>query len=286
MNRPSVSRPEPSATDPVWWNAHPFELGEVRRWRIGPLRLWAERRAREWRVTHVAGNDPVEEALETGAAVAPEDVPGDETDATAVRYSFARPPARMALAPRLADRPVIVRPAHPMTVPAGEAALLYVSTPLWAAATTEAPVHVLAEIPCFRPSDTWFGPSTVEGELCYASRTAGRLELAELPLRPHRAVTPVRIRNLAREALPLERLKVPVELLSLHVTPRGLWTPAITLVREDGSTGGGDLANLRIAKAPPPEAGRSRLVSAPRTRTEGSLGLRAFSRLLGLGTAQ
>lgn len=271
------------ASDLVWWKAHALDVGEVRRWRVGPLTVWAERKAREWHVYRRTEPDPVEETLESAVAVTSDDVPAD---ADVVRYSFARTPGRLGLAPRLADRSVIVRPSHPMTVPPGESALLYVSTPLWVAVTTETPPHVLDEFPCLRPSDTWFGPSTVEGELCYASRTSGRMELADLPLRPHRAVTPVHIRNAARDPLPLERLKVPVGLLSLHATPRGLWTPAVTLVREDGTVGGGDLANLQIAKKPPSEAGRSSLVTPPRSRIEGALGLRAFSRLLGLGTTQ
>lgn len=263
---------------------HALAVGDIRRWRVGPLTLWAERRAHEWRLVHQSSADPVEEALEAGVPVPAGDLPPEDAGATSMRYSFGRSPERIGLAPRLANRSVIARPSHPMTVPSGETAALYVSTPLWVALATEAPPHVLAELPCFRPSDTWFGPSTVEGELCYASRTAGRLELSELPIRPHRAVTPVRIRNRAREPLAIERLKVPVELLSLHATPRGLWTPCVTLVREDGAIGGGDLANLQIAKDPPSEAGRSRLVTLPRTRTEGALGLRAFSRLLGLGS--
>lgn len=261
----------------AWWQPQRLDVGELRRWRIGPLTLWAERRPREWRLHLLRGEDPVEDTLELAAPAHGGEVP--ET-AEGTRFSFQRAPARLVLAPRLADRPVVVRPAHAMSVPSGEQAQLYVSTPLWICASAAPPERELTSFPCYRPSDTWFGPSTRIGELCYASRTAGRMDLEELPLRPHRAVTPVRIRNRAKDALPLERLKVPVELLSLHHTPRGLWTPAVTLVREDG----GDLAHLQIAAEPPPEAGRGvTRVAEPRRRNDNGIGLRAFGRLLGLG---
>lgn len=276
MPAPSTSSAAP------WWSFHDVPEGEARRWRIGPLTLWAYRRRHEWRIAHRSSDDPVEATLEPATPVPSAEVPEAEPGITAVRYSFTRSPARIALTPRLADRPVIVHPAHPMTLPAGESALLYVSTPLWVAVTTEGPGHVLTELPCYRPSDTWFGPSTTHGELCYASRPTSRLELAELPLRPHRAVTPVHVLNRAREALPLQRLKVPVELLALFDTPRGAWTPTVTLERHEGD-GENGFAELRIAAAPPPEAGRSRPLAPARTRSEGVLGLRAFSRLLGLG---
>lgn len=274
LEHPTPDRP---GADLAWWRPHRMDVGEVRRWRIGPLTLWAHRRAREWRLHRVTGEDDVQETLEVAVRCTAEEIP---EEGEGVRYSFQSAPARLVLSPRLADRPVVVRPAHPLVVPSGEQALLYVSTPLWAAASATSPDRELDTFPCYRPSDTWFGPSTRVGELCYASRTSARMELAELPIRPHRAVTPIRIHNRAKDALPLERLKVPVELLALYHTPRGLWTPAVTLVRENG----GDLAALQLGSEPPPEAGRGATrVAEPRQRSEGALGLRAFSRLLGLG---
>lgn len=278
-----MNPPSPTSDATAWWNPVTVPVGEARRWRIGPLAMWAHRRTHEWRIYHRSGDDPVDETLEPAAVAPLADVPEGDAEVTAVRYSFGRTPRGLGLMPRLADRPVIVRPAHTMVLPAQEAATLYVSTPLWVAISTIEPSHPLDEWPCFRPSDTWFGPSTTIGELCYASRTTGRLELTELPLRPHRAVTPIRIQNRAREALPIDRLKVPVQLLSLHATARGLWTPSVSLVRTEGTSD--EVAELQLAKEPPREAGVSRLVAGPRERAEGALGLRAFSRLLGLGGA-
>lgn len=66
-----------------------------------------------------------------------------------------------------------------------------------------------------RPSDTWFGPTTSEGEPCYASKTVCRLRVEDVPLRPHRCLTKVTLRNRADDSLSLDRLKLPVNALAL-----------------------------------------------------------------------
>lgn len=266
----------------TWWSPRRFDVGEARRWRVGPSTWIAERRAHEWRIVHATGDDPIEDALEIATPVRDADpIAEDSVRASARRFAFATSPPELVLRPRLADRDVVVRPADPLIVPAGESALLFVSTPLWIAVATVDPPHALFEAPCFQPSDTWFGPSTVDGELCYASRTTGRLDLADVPVRPHRAITPVRIRNEAKDPLPLERLKVPVAILPLLAGPRGLWTPRVSLTRAEGA----DRADVQVAPGPPSEAGAVTRIAEPRRRPDASLSLRSFGRWLGLGTA-
>lgn len=271
---------EPAAA--TWWSPCRFDVGEARRWRVGPSTWVAERRAYEWRIAHVTGDDPLEDAMEIATPVRNDGpFPGTGAHDATHRFAFAASPAGLVLHPRLADRDVVVRPADPLTVPAGESAVLFVSTPLWIAVSTVDPPHALFEAPCYRPSDTWFGPSTVDGELCYASRTTGRLELADVPVRPHRAITPVHIHNEAKDPLALERLKVPVAILPLLAGPRGLWTPRVSLTRAEGA----DRADVQVAPGPPSEAGAARRVAEPRRRPDGSSSLRSFGRWLGLGAA-
>lgn len=244
--------------------------------------MTAERRAHEWRVTVATGDDPLEETLEVAARVDPgQALHVSAKTATTRRFAFDSSPASLVLEPRLADRDVVVRPADPLTIPAGQTILMYVSTPLWFSAATEEPRHILFEAPFFRPSDTWFGPSTVEGELCYASRTTGRLDLGELPVRPHRAITPVQIRNRTKETLPLERLKLPVGILPLLAGPRGLWTPQIVLISNEGA----DRADIVVQPGAPSEAGSVVPVAEPRRRPDAALSLRTFGRWLRLGAA-
>ena len=262
-----------------WWTPVAFAVGQARRFRIGPATVIAERRPHEWRVRFGSSDDPIDATLEVGVVIDARAAGESVSASEAHRFAFRAPPPKLALEPRLADRAVIVRPADPLTVPAGESVLLFVSTPLWAQVVTAGPRHLLLEAPCYRPSDTWFGPSTREGELAYASRTTARLELNELPARPHRAITPVRVANRSDEPLQVDRLRVPVEHLPLFGGPRGLWTSAVRL--EHGGEHDGR-ATIRVDYDPPSEAGRTTRLSEPRRTAESGLTLRTFGRWLGL----
>jgi hypothetical protein len=135
---------------------------------------------------------------------------------------------------------------------------------------------LLDELPSLRPSETWFGPSTTEGELCYATRTAGRLHLETLPVLRYRAITRILIRNRAHDALLVERIQLPVQYLSLFQAPNDLlWTQAVTLER--GRDGG--LAGLHIEDRPPAEAEGAVLIREPRQASRTGLLGRTFSTL-------
>src|SRR5439155_1571474 len=111
-----------------------------------------------------------------------------------------------------------------------------------------------------RLSDTWYGPNTREGELCYSSKTFCRTHLADLPLRPHRVLTPVSIQNNAKDPLLLEQLSLPLPYLSTYVDENGsLWTEEITVVNEPHHK-----HNVHQEKGAPKIAGNAKLVSAAR----------------------
>jgi len=274
------SGPPDKPLDPRWWGSVTLAVGGVARWRAGPSTVHAERRMADWRVWHEAGTDPYAVEAERARRI---DEPAPE-GAPTVRFSFAETPDTIAVTPALADRPVIVRPESTLAVPPGERVTLYVSAPVWMALQLEvrrpkrgskgpSPV-VLAELPTSRPSDTWFGPSTREGELCYAVRTSARLEAADLPLRPHRAVTPVTVENQGATPLDVTRISVPMTFLALYLDRGGrLWTDGVLFTRAaDGD------ASVKVAPAAP--AGAERLAGPRDTRTFGQTISKTFSRLL------
>ena len=123
-------------------------------------------------------------------------------------------------------------------------------------------------------SNTWFSPSTVDGEFCYATRTAGRIRLENVPRRYHRAVTPLRIRNTAEDALALERVQLPVEHLALYTTPTNmLWTQAVTMTRSENREG----ADVQIRSGPPSDAKTAELIQEPRKTDKRGLFTSTFS---------
>lgn len=259
----------------AWWDEVDLSIGQTGCWSIGPLTLWARRMEHEWQVGHERGEDPAEDL--GGWSFSVSEAPLAE-DIALQRFVFQRTPGKVQPRPALADRPMVVRPAKPFFVPAGEQANVYVSSPLWLSIHVGAAPVKLQEVAVQRPSDTWFGASTREGALCYASRTSARLRLQDLPVRAYRATTRVLVRNESAEPMLLERLSLPVANLALYSTPDGvLWTQPVTMTREKD----GDMAAIELGGAPPSEAKRAKQVAEPRQRPERRVVVRALSALFG-----
>lgn len=279
---------EQGPSDPRWWGSLSLEPGQAGRWRAGPSTVYAARSRTDWRLWHQQDGDPYAPVGQwprrVDAAELPDGVPQ-------VRFSFAESPDSILVSPRLAPRPVVIRPDTSLAVPPGERVTIYISTPTWMSLTVQGSGSkrrggdgkqvLLADLPTHRPSDTWFGPSTREGELCYAVRTAGRLVFADLPLRPHRAVTPMTIQNDADDLLQVQRVQVPVPQLALYVDGNGrLLTDGVLFRRQTG----GDFAELRIERQTPGASQGAAVtevekLAAPRTPVTGNIVMRAFSRL-------
>jgi len=276
---PDESVPEPTP----WWGEVSLETEHGGRWTVGPSTLWLYRTDREWRVIHepspVDGPaDPMANRSEATAPLPKEEITAildaDDDTLHTSRYSFGDTEPRISVQPALADRPVVSRPEHPLYVPSDESVTLYLSTALWIRITLPDSDRRLQEVPSFRMSDTWFGASTVEGEFCYATRTAGRLRRERLPSRFHRAVTPLRIRNTAPDPLALERVQLPVQHLALYTTPsHQLWTQAVTMTRSADQDG----ATVQVRSGPPADAHEAELLQEPRESSRQGLFTSTFS---------
>ena len=239
---------------------------------LGTLRLTIGHGVDEWRIHS--------EAIAEDKATAParikarRSLPPDFQE----RHVISGSSGHLALQPVLADRNVVIRPRQPIYLLAGQQVTLYLSTPIWLRVEVGEPATLLREVPVTRLSDTWFGPSTREGELCYAGRTHGRHEADDVPKRPHRAITPLHIHNKASTPLPLEKFSLPVPMLSLYGGEDGsLWTQRLSLTRQDQS----DLAAVRIDPKPPAPELKLTLLSKPRQDPGRSGLIRAFSLLFG-----
>ena len=181
------------------------------------------------------------------------------------------------ITPMLADRPVVTRPVVPLHLCAGEEATVFVSLPVWIRLEAGPQKLLLKEIAIQRLSDTWFGPSTLEGELCYASTTHCRQDLREVPHYPYLTITPVLIQNKSRQSLVLERLSLPVHFLSVYGSEDAtLWTSKVSLKWEHGAT----LA-MAIDAKPPEEAGKAQLLCGPRYEPEKGGVIRAVASFFG-----
>jgi hypothetical protein len=270
----------------IWWGDFSIDDGATGRWDVGPLTLWLSRLEHEWRISYRHHGDPLHTAasvtipipLEEQTSLRRNEQTSLYNDSAlkmhSTRFAFKRTEASIVVRPGLADRAVVVRPETPLYVPAGENVTLYVTTGLWLQIKTGDFKRELFEVPSFRASDTWFGTSTREGELCYASRTLGRLKLADLPLRYSRAVTPILVRNRGKDPLLVERIQLPVQYLALYRASNDiLWTQPVKMTRQEHE----DRIDVAMDPGAPPEAPQAILTQEPREHTEPNLIGRTFA---------
>lgn len=226
---------------------------------INGMRVAITRRPSEWQVETIRATDPAD-----GQPVEPR------------RYVFEHTDEQVYLTPRLANRPVVMRPLAPLTIAPGAEAEIYVSSPVLVQVAVGPERIILEESFTLQPSDTWFGQSTIAGELCYASRTRARLHPDELPPTNDRAMSAVRISNRGSDPLRIERLALRAPNLDLFATAAGaLWTEDIALDR----AGGDRLTRLTRIDGPPRHARNAELLGAAREPTERNILVRAFGEM-------
>ncbi|PJA74514.1 hypothetical protein CO151_09470 [bacterium CG_4_9_14_3_um_filter_65_15] len=267
-----------SAVDQTWFGDFSLSLDKTAYWQIGPSEIWLTRSSQEWRFTGRTGTNPLNMTLKhlpDGGDPEPE-----ESTVGPLRLGFKNAPERLSLLPMMADRPFVVKPATPFMLPPGQEVTLYLSTVLWLQVAVGDPSQEFLQMPLFLPSDTWFGDSTLDGEMCYALQTSARLRLENLPVRPHRAVSALTVRNKSHANLEVEKVLFPAPQMSLFAGESGhLWTESLTLVH----TSEHHDAPLILKDSPPSQAGQTRKVVGPRQAAPRSILTRAFSEMLGGG---
>ncbi|MGJ8692488.1 MAG: hypothetical protein ACSHW0_08400 [Thalassotalea sp.] len=255
-------------TKNIWWGETQLPEGKNILLNVSGLALTVEHKPKEWclHFEYKKMPDSDENKIEqTIRSFLP------KSEAPITRYIVTEATEQLEIKPTLADRTVVCRPVSPITLVPGAHVTLYLSTPIWLTLNLIGKKKtLLAEVASQRLSDTWFGASTREGDLCYASQTNGRLDLSKLPLRQQRATTPLIIKNEADNNLVFERVALPVPSLSLFSNSNGqLWTQTVTLTRGDN----GDYAQLKLGEPP----NHSVLVNGPRAKSQHGQIIRAFS---------
>lgn len=261
---------------PTWWGIFELAPDSTGRWRIGPATLLVQRLTQEWRVIIETGGDPARADVDIEI---PATLPAEQRDLVmrdqVRRFGVSASSGRVTLAAQLAALPVVAAPERPVEIPADDEITVYVGSTIWVSISVGEPSRQLLELPLMPVSDTWFGPSPRVGELCYASRTHCRLDLAALPMLPHRAITSVQVRNRASTPLILEQLKLPVPYLALYLSSEGgLWTQDVTLERSER-----DLSPLQVRQGVPKNAHDAVLVAQARKQLTDNVMVRAFSSL-------
>jgi hypothetical protein len=227
----------------------------------------------ELSVALVRGGDPLDPACER-----PNEAP--PIPEAAERHRFAAPDGapELTLSPALPDRAVVVRPDLPLHVPAGMETTLSVSVPAWFRVEVAGLATPVLDWPVHRPSDTWFGPSVREGELCYASRTRARLSTPTEPGMPARVRCRLRLRNDASDELLVERISLPIPRLALFADAAGtLHAGSVQVARQPGGTS----VEVTIDRGPPEGLEDPTPLGERRVSDHHNMFVRALGALLG-----
>lgn len=255
----------------AWWGEIEIAPDTGLHFVVGPLDLWVVRHPRDWRIVACRGAD----RQEAHVSLAPEALTVPE-DAQEIRVAVRETLSPLRVMPALADRPIVARPTTPIYLPTEESVDFYLSTPLWLRLGDARSARHFHELPTQRLSDTWFGRTTTDGELCYASKKSAEERRADLQTHPARAITKTTITNLGDSTLLLERVALPLPSMALFVDDEGtFWTQSLSVA---GTHEG--LRRIDIAAGPPDEARGARRIVAP--RLEASLSIsRAFDAVFG-----
>lgn len=238
----------------------PIASADAWRWRLGELDLQAHARGPVLEISHRR----VEE--HHLAQVGERQAPFEEL------LRVAAPGlGSIRLRPRHADRPMVGRPELPLTLLPGVSLRVFINVPAWLSLEVEG--TSLWEAPSVTPSDTCFG-SPVEGSLAYAMKTHLRTDPSNFKPAAHRIRVPLVLRNEGEDPLPIQRVRVPVQDLSIYAGPEGtLWSPEVRITRSEAP----DAAVVEVSESRPEQA-EGEALTPPRASTpKGPQVLRVFN---------
>ncbi|MBU3003746.1 hypothetical protein [Paraglaciecola arctica] len=258
-----------------WWGDVSLALDEVKVWDLGKRMIAIQRLHKEW----VIWNKESDSESTSQIAVHSQKSADTFSDVPYSRHLVNQTSDSINISPMLADRSIVARPATSLNILSGEHIELYVSSPLWFLMKLKLKTAPVVDIPFLRPSDSWFGPSTMEGELCYAKYTDARVNLAQIEKRDHRAITPVIIKNQHTETLTIERINLPAPFLTLYTDEnQDFWTQEVEITYHSDSNKTG----LRLKGSPPNKGtGKMMLISQARQLSDSHHLVKSIKNLLG-----
>lgn len=222
--------------------------------RLGPMHLWLARADKEWGYAVEYGD--LSQLIDIST------VPSDVVPRSLewVTTVFTDAPMDYALRPAVPDRPLVVRPIHPVRIPPGQAGTFFALIPVFIEllVTAKAQTHVLGKVPTRVMSDTWFGDHA-RGELSYTLPVPAQRDLAAMETHPHQILCPVEVKNGSKDELFFEKFCIRPRHLNLYCGDQHLWASAVqvshegsfhaSLVRYDSAAPGYESGMVEVAKA-------------------------------------
>ncbi len=208
-----------------------------------------------------------------------EDPPGSTTPGTVAwaRWATTTEEDSLEILPSFPDRPLVLRPDDSFRLLPGAEARIYVRVPVWVRIRVGGKTgSTIMEVPSVTLSDTWWGDPQ-SGELGYWLHVVARRSTPPEIFQQDRIICPVELVNRSREELPVEKILLRCEHLSIFQGTDTLWSDE-TRVSYRGEEIGSE---LEVTGRTPREAPRAPRLSPPRVPIVRGFTARTFARLRG-----
>jgi hypothetical protein len=251
-----------------FWSVRRIGEDRVTLARLGALRLWVARADKEWGYAFEHGEPSTIQDI----AQVPEDVVPRELEWTNMLFRDA--PREFAFRAVTPDRPVVVKPAHPVSIPPGETGTFFVPVPVFVRMLLieGREEQVLGTVPSRPLSDTWFG-TTTEGVLCYSLPCPAGMDIGQLEPLPHQIICPLEVQNRSDDLLMFEKLCLRPGYVGLYCGNTHLWSSTIRIQNE----GLFSSTTIRYGGGMPPFEEGLVQISKPEKREEKGLHRLTFS---------
>lgn len=227
--------------------------------RFGPLDLYIEKSKNEIRLRSMSSNDWMDSSFHYEfpfVGMFPKNLLEEK------RFAYTENSPVLKVIPCLGELPFVIRPDTTFMVLPGEKAKIFLTTPMNIRLYNNQTNQVIDEVPVLNRTKTWFGESPTDGQLCFFTRIHAALLEENLPFRPHRALTHLYVENSSKKPIPIKKLKIPVNYLTLYQDERGMFVTSSLSVKSDVK---GQLKDLKIF-APISERGSLVKIQDPRER--------------------
>ncbi len=251
------------------WGERKFEVDALYASRLGSIRIWCKMTADEFWLGHL---------YDSPNTVDFESVDELPDDLVWSRWALKPTFQTILFSPIFPDRSVVAKPESPFRLTPGVQTKIYVRVPIWIQIYLAGKEPILIEeLPTVVLSNTWFGGFT-DGELCYWISTNAFRHVEPDPDRLNSAVCPIRITNKSEDELLVEKLRLPVEGLSLYLQEGQLWANETTV----SFRGQKEESQIDVVRKPPKEAENAKLAAQSRTPVKRGLRAKTFESLKNL----
>ncbi len=232
------------------WLAIGLEENEAAVWSVEHITVYTQRVLGDWMLART-------ESIETPSEQFARKCHSLPLNLEWKRWALEHEAKEVRFWPVLPDRSLVVKTRIPVIVPPKTTIELYVNFPIWLEVSVlqKSEYYTLDTIVPTSLSNTWYG-TQYEGQLCYALRSRARRSLEDLTDEPLRAVCLFRIINQSEDSLPVEKIKIDPNHLSLYQSASRLWTNHVTVTFK----GNEEHSELHYNSSPPKELKKHTLI--------------------------